>query len=182
MPSPSPWEAQHAGRRGQPTAVARLGSFWEEKGLPRSSAALCGHQALGLLPGAGSPDRPALARCCARPALEGPELWPPSADTRGNLNAMTSLLSSAAQQEMLSASPSCSEKVGLASPGARRGSAPDLVSGRRAGCSLWVGGGRRPGRGRRGGCTSFAMAHFPSVPGDASVLNRQTGMPSDHWP
>lgn len=106
----------------------------------------------------------------------------PSADTRGNLNAMTSPLSSAAQQEMLSASPACSEKVGLASPGGRRGAAPDLVSGRLAGCSLWVGGARSPGRGRRGGCASFAMARFPSVPGDASVLNRQTGMPGDHWP
>lgn len=120
---------------------------------------------------------------CARPALEGPELWPLSADTLGSLNAMTSPPGSAAQQEMLPASPSCSEKVRLLLrrpprrwPRPSFGPQPGLLP-----------PGRSAGPGALGGdaeedALPLQWLALPSVPGDASVLNRHTGMPGDHWP
>lgn len=145
-------------------------------------AGLCGHQAQGPVPGAGAPTALPSPRC-ARPALEGPELWPLSADTLGSLNAMTSPPGSAAQQEMLPASPSCSEKVGLLLrrpprrwPRPSFGPQPGLLP-----------PGRSAGPGALGGdaeedALPLQWLALPSVPGDASVLNRHTGMPGDHWP
>jgi len=123
-------------------------------------------------PGSGSP--PGQGSPGARPALEGAELWPPvRGHPRGSVNAMTSPLGSAAQQEMLSASPlPARRKWGSFFPAA---AAPAETYFR--GRLLRVGEG-----GRRGGeCTCFAMAHFTDF---ARGLHgaEKTGMLGDRWP
>lgn len=178
---PSPWEI-NAGRAGETSLqqspawfivggkaaplAANAGQRWVAQQRP--CARLCGHQAQGALPGAGEPRPP-----CPRPPRSarpgGAELWPRAANTRGSVNAMTSLLVSAAQQEMLSASPlPARRKWGSLLKRSRYSAGPDLVSGPRCGSALPptrsgpAGAGRR-GQGPRGGCADFCNASLGRV-------------------
>lgn len=101
---------------------------------PRGPAASRPLRRAGRAPGRREPSQdrgaPAASPSSAVPGppWKGLNFGPRSADTRGSVNAMTSPLGSAAQQEMLSASPpSCPEKVGLLFPGGRRCSGGDLL-------------------------------------------------------
>lgn len=142
-------------------------------------------------PGAGSPSRS--RRSPGRRALRPPrsarpggaELWPRSADTRGSVNAMTSLLVSAAQQETLSASPfPARRKWGSLLKRSLYSAGPDLVSGPPRGSALPATRFGSAGAGRRGAGTARRMRlllqrlTWPRLPGDVTVLNR----PGCHWP
>lgn len=147
--------------RGLVYGGRKSGSPCSQRGAALGGSAASMRQAVRV-PGVGSPSRSrrspgrlalalALARR-ARPALEGLNFGPRSADTRGSVNAMTSLLFAAAQQEMLSASPLPAGESGARfsrrSPQRRPRSGFGAAA--RAGppgYTLRVGGGRAPGAG-----------------------------------
>lgn len=178
--------------------MAGLGLWWEENRLPCSQrGAALGGSAASMrqavwVPGVGSPSRSrrnpgrlalALARR-ARPALEGLNFGPRSADTRGSVNAMTSLLFAAAQQEMLSASPlPARRKWGSLLQAVATAPAQVWFRGRRAGrpSRLHASGRRGPGAGGRDAvedALTLQWLTWPSLPGDVTVLIRS----GCHWP
>lgn len=123
-----------------------------------------------------------------RPPWKGLNFGPRSADTRGSVNAMTSPLGSAAQQEMLSASPlPARRKWGSFFPAASaapaetyfRGRLPRLWGRRGRGLRPGGGGGWRPRGG--GGCPCFAKARFPDLAGGLHCVVKR-GRSGDHWP
>lgn len=185
-PFPSPWEI-NGGGGGPPAAVAGLGLFWEEERLPprptllraarpRPRAGLCGRQVQGVRPGPGSPGRRALVPAALGPPWKGLNFGPRSADTRGSVNAMTSPFVSAAQQEMLSASPlPAQRKWGSFSPEAAAAPSQTSFWGQGAGQPFGLPAPGRRGQGHRGGCTYFAVAHLAELARDRHCAER-TGM------
>lgn len=144
---------------------------------PRSGrAGLCGRQAQGVRPAPGSPSRRALVPVAFGPPWKGLNFGPWSADTRGSVNAMTSPLVSAAQQEMLSASPlPAQRKWGSLSPEAAAAPAQTSFWGQGAGRPFGLPAPGRRGQGHRGGCTYFAVAHLAELARERHCAER-TGM------
>lgn len=169
----------------------------EEKRLPHCEGGRCSpwlRRVPAPAPGrAGTPlrepfqDRGAPA-ALPSPAAPGPpwkglNFGPRSADTRGSVNAMTSPLGSAAQQETLSASPlPARRKWGSFFPAAAAAPAETYFRGRLLPVGE-EGAGRSAGdKGPRGGgCTCFAMAHFTDFARGLRGAEK-TGMWADHWP
>lgn len=164
----SPWEIQAVEEGSLQSAAGSAGlassvsSGRKSSSSPRSPrgwppvAALGrpGTEAPGAPAGEGSPGRPPRAAAPPRAACPGRGLnfGPPSADTRGSMNAMTSPKGSAAQQEMLSASPLPAErKWGSPRPAAAAGRPRPSFSA----------AGPAPGAGPGGRTRAPARVHWP---------------------